>query len=144
MHEAQLPLADAVERSQQLVAIAQTSAADIAATCTAFPIMIESLGFKCFYYRTFVGRRHRSIGLWSEQLAYRMLVKSYHLLNDRFRAGCDQDVLGVYLEIENPKIQKIRSEPVWQSGGVQFVYVGKTASQGKHCRAAYFDGARIP
>ena len=143
VREARLSLSDAMERSRELLMVAYAPPSNIAATCTAFPVLVESLGVKCFYYRTFVGHRHRAHGLRSARLAYQLLLRSYRLLNERFVAGCDQDVVGIYLEIENPKIQRILDDAVWQSEGVRFTYIGKTSVRGKHCRIGYFDGARI-
>ncbi len=143
LNEAGLSETEAAKRSHQVVVVARDKNHDTAAICTAFPVHVESLGFRCFYYRSLVGKSHRSVGLRTHQLAKNLLLESYHFLNARFAAGHDPDVLGLYLEVENPKLKRIRNEAIWESDGVRAVFVGKTHLSEKHCRVCYFEGARI-
>lgn len=133
----------ASERSHQLLVVARESSGRVAGVSTALPVHVKRLGFKCFFYRTFVGHAHRSVGLRSTGLWRQILLESHRLLNDRFQVGYDQDVLGIYMEIENHNVMRTLNEAVWQSGGMNVVYVGRTAT-GRHTRVWYFDGARVP
>ncbi|MEM9657547.1 MAG: hypothetical protein AAF961_04215 [Planctomycetota bacterium] len=133
----------AAQRSAQLLVVGRDSRERIAGVSTAVPHHVKQLGFRCFYYRTFVGRRSRARGLKSTQLFWAILAESYQRLNDRFRQGHDPEVLGLYAEIESRSIMRRRNDLVWNDGGMNAVYIGRTA-QGRHQRVWYFDGARAP
>ncbi|MFV2068327.1 MAG: hypothetical protein ACC645_15265 [Pirellulales bacterium] len=142
--ESALPdLAAAQARAHQLVVVARDPNGQVAGVSTAVPTYIDRLGMKCFFYRTFVGRAHRAHGLRSTDLVWKILRESYRLLSERFRVGCDSDVLGLYAEIENPTIMRVRNDAIWRESGMNFVFIGRT-QEGQHVRVWYFDGARIP
>ena len=143
---AELPsseLAATQERAHQLLVVARDPDGKIAGVSTALRMHVVQLGFDCFFYRTFIGQSHRVRGVRSTGLGWKILHKSYRLLNERFQQGDDPGVLGLYAEMENPSIMKCRNEAVWQEDGMNFVYIGKTQS-GRHVRVWYFDGARVP
>lgn len=131
------------QRAHQLIVVARDEGGKVAGVSTAVPTHVDQLGFDCFYYRTFVSPENRSAGLRSTGLARRILQESYHWLHDRFCEGCDSDVLGLYMEIENEKVMRHRNDAVWQENGMNVVYIGQT-SDGRHIRVWYFDGARVP
>ena len=134
---------DAQERARQLLVVARDPSGRVAGVSTALPIHVDRLGFKCFFYRTFVGQTHRTTGLHSTGLVQQILAESRRLLNERFQAGYDSGVLGIYIEVENPTVMRVRNEVIWQDLGANIVYIGKRRD-GRHLRVWYFDGARIP
>lgn len=133
----------AEERAHQLLVVARDEHGQVAGVSTAVPALIPQLGFECFYYRMFVGRAHRTQGLRSTQLYWRILRQSYEVLNGRFLQGHDPHVLGCYAEIESRSILKTHRNLVLQSGGMNAVYIGHTPD-GRHIRVWYFEGAQIP
>ena len=136
-------LSVAQERAHQLLIVARAPDCQVAGVSTAQRMHVDQLGFECFYYRTFVGQSHRTLGIRSTGLVWKILGKSYRLLNERFQQGDDPGVLGLYAEMENPSIMRVRNEAIWQEDGMNFVFIGRT-QEGRHKRIWYFDGARIP
>lgn len=134
---------EAAPRSRQLACVARNASGEIAGVSTAKAVVVPQLGFSCFNYRSFVGRRHRTIGLKSTDLARRLLFDSYHTLNTRYASGRDPEVLGLFIEVENRSAMRRRNELVWNDFGANVVYVGRSA-RGCHCRVWYFEGARLP
>jgi hypothetical protein len=142
----ELPMSDLTatqERAHQLLVVARDPDGHVAGVSTALRMRVDRLGFKCFFYRTFVGMVHRTRGIRSTELVWDILQESYRILNNRFHLGFDPDTLGVYAEMENSTIMRVRNEAVWQDNGMNFVFIGKTQN-GQHIRVWYFDGARIP
>jgi hypothetical protein len=135
--------AAAQQRAHQLLVVARAPDGRVAGVSTAVRMHVDHLGFECFYYRTFVGETHRTRGLCSTGLVWKILHESYRLLNKRFQCGDDPGVLGLYAEMENPSIMRCRNEAIWQEDGMNFVFIGKT-QDGRHMRVWYFDGARVP
>lgn len=142
--EAALPdLATANARSHQMLVVARDSSGQIGGVSTAVRAFVPLLGFHCFFYRTYVGRDHRTRGLRSTGVFWEILRESYGLLNERFVRGCDPGVLGLYAEIENQSLIKVTNEAIWQHRGMNIVYIGRKRD-GSHLRVWYFKGARIP
>ena len=131
--------AAAQERAHQLLVVARDLSGQVAGVSTAVRVFVPQLGFECFYYRTFVGRAHRTRGLRSTGIFWSIVRKSYAVLNERFREGCDPGVLGAYVEIENASLMRVRNDAVWREGGMNVVYIGRTPD-GRHVRVWYFDG----
>ena len=130
-------------RAPELLVVAQTPKGQVAGVSTAVRTFVPQLGFECFFYRTFVGQAHRTRGLRSTELVHKIGLHSFQCLNERFRQGYDPGVLGLYAEIENTSLMRVRNELVWQDSGMNAVYIGRTPD-GRHIRVWYFDGARIP
>ena len=135
-------LATARERSRQLLVVARDAHGHVAGVSTAVRILVDQIGFECFYYRTFIAPGARIRGLRSTQLGWQILHESYRLPDERFLHGFDREVLGLYAEIENRSIMRHRNEAVWQDDGMNFVFIGRTES-GHHKRVWYFRGACI-
>ena len=133
----------AEERAFQLLVVARDADGHVAGVSTAVRTFVPQLGFECFFYRTFVGHKHRARGLRSTKLFWNILLESYRLLNERFLQGNDPGVLGAYGEIENPSVMRSFKHVVWHENGMSSVYIGRT-QDGRHIRVSYFDGARIP
>ena len=130
-------------RAPQLLVVARDGTGQIAGVSTAVRAFIPLLGFECFYYRTFIGRVHRTHGLRSTGLFWKILLESFAVLNERFQHGQDSDVLALYAEIENASIMRCLRRAVLRNYGMNAVYVGRT-QDGRHMRVWYFEGARIP
>jgi hypothetical protein len=128
---------EARARAPQLLVIARDEAGCVMGVSTAVATWVERLGIRCFYYRTFVGQAHRARGV-----ARDILVASCNHLNQRFAQGIDPEVLGVFLDIENPALARVHNQAVWREGEFCFVFVGQTPS-GHQLRVAYFDEAKI-
>lgn len=128
-----------MNRANELVIVAQTDEGEIAAVSTAFRCQIDQLGFPCFHYRTFVAPEHRSLYALSLDLFH----ASYAVLNERFQANEDKDVLGIYLELQNEGLNRQFKYAVWEAEGMNVVYIGKSP-QGRHRRVWYFDDAMVP
>jgi len=123
--------------------VARDADGQVAGVSTATRKIVPQLGFECFWYRTFVGRAHRALGLRATQLFWAILLESYRFLNERFQQGCDPTALGLYAEIESRSIMRARNDLVWRDHGMNAVYIGRT-QDGRHIRVWYFDGARVP
>ena len=133
----------AERRAPELLIVARDSTGQVAGVTTAVRTHVRQLGFKCFYYRTFVGSQHRTRGLRSTKLFWKMLHESYRVLNERFQSGYDPGVLGLFAEIESQSIMRAQKAAVWSQDGMNAVFVGRTP-EGKHLRVWYFDGAKVP
>ena len=131
------------ERAAQLVVVGRDPSGHVAAVSTAQPCHIANLGFRCFFFRSFVGRDHRVVGLRPTGLIQRLIHTSYQHLNARFQQGLDADVLGLYFEIENKSTARNRRELVWTDLGANIVFVG-ILPQERQARAWYFESARLP
>jgi hypothetical protein len=141
--ESALSVDVALQRARQLLVVARTSQRVVAAVSTAVRVHVRQLGFECFYYRTYVGRRHRARGLVGTGLLQTVARKSFDVLEARFLSGIDRDVLGIYMETENRKLMRVWNVPVWQEMGANIVYIGRTP-EGCDMRVWYFAGARLP
>ena len=126
-------------RARQLVVVAHDQQGSLAGVSTAVKFHVDQFGFPCFYYRTFVAPAHRNLRVLSLDL----FLESYHCLNERFQAGHDPDVLGVYLELHNAELQRYFKHAVWEIEGMNVVYVGKSRT-GLQRRVWYFDNAKVP
>ncbi len=134
--------ARAKKRSQELIVVAWTHDQEVAAVSTARRVQVNQLGLGAFFYRMYVGRRHRTRGLRSTDLVRRILLSSYQILNERYRQGHHRDCAGLYMEIENPSVKRHRNETVWTDLGANVVFLGKTPRE-NHARIWYFDGSRV-
>ena len=68
-----------------------------------------------------------------------MLEASFRLLNKRFQAGFDQEVLGMFLEIESDSVKRHQRNTIWNVGEFCFFYIGNT-QEGNHCSARLLRG----
>ncbi len=132
----------AARRAKQLLVVARDAEGQLIGVSTCQPTMIDRLGFPCFYYRSFIGKQHRSHGLRGLKLAQKILTAAHKHLNNRFLEGCDPNVLGLYLQVESESIRRNRNDLIWTDDGMNCVYIGRNES-GHHLRAYYFDGARM-
>ena len=132
----------AKKRATELILVVHTNNQQVAAVSTARKVLVRQLDLKCFYYRMFVGRQHRTNGLLSTDLVRHVLARSYQVLNDRYQCGHDQDCAGLYMEVENESVKRHRNQTVWCDLGANVVYIGNTP-QGDHARVWYFQGSCI-
>lgn len=131
------------QRQHQILSIARNENGDVVGTSTAYAVMIEHFGFKCYYYRSFVGRKHRAKGIRSFGIAKQLLQISYETLDERYQSGDDPDVMGLYFELRHARAAHIKNQLIWEIGEASFVFVGRTEA-GNHCRLAYFNRAQVP
>jgi len=134
--ERALPRAGAERRRDQLLLVAREVASDrIAGMVTTYLETQPRLRVPLWTMRAYVAEdfRQRDIG-------FHMLFATLDYHQQRFLSGEDTSGRGLYMEIENPIIQRARNEAVWQRS--RFVFIGVNA-RGHHCRVRYFDGARI-
>lgn len=123
-------------RAEQLLFVAVEDESDrLVGICTTYLATPSSLKLPLWHFRTFVAPEHRQ-----NNIAFHLLHLAIDFHEARFTAGTDTRGRGLYMEIENPVIQRHRNEAVWPSS--QMVFVGFNA-RGDHCRARYFPGARI-
>ncbi|MEZ6116320.1 MAG: hypothetical protein R3C28_07075 [Pirellulaceae bacterium] len=134
--------ARAEKRAAELLVVARTEAGEIAAVSTARRVLVPVLNRKCFYYRTYVGKSFRAVGLGRNRLVWSVLTASYEQLNRRYQAGHDGEFAGLYLEVESESIKRNRNELVWSDMGMNVVYIG-TTPQGHHARVWYFTGSCV-
>ena len=143
IQESALPMGKAIERAEQLLVVCRALDGKVSAVSTVVPSEISTLGLRCFYFRAFVGRDHRTKGLRASHLIYRLIRQSYDALNERFQTGIDPDVVGLYLEVENRSVQRHRNELIWTDLGANIIFVGRLPD-GRHARVWYFENAKIP
>lgn len=126
------------ERADQLLTVCRDQNGSLVGVSTAVVRDISQLGFPCYYYRLFVNPRYRLAYLTSE-----LIDKGFTALKQGFRAGENPEVLGIYMEIQNPKIMKAINHLVFRRiRGHELIYIGKTEA-GNHIRVCYFDEARL-
>ena len=143
LQESALAKGKAIERAEQLLVVCRDLDGKVAAVSTVVPSIVSTLGLRCFYFRAFVGRDHRTKGLRASHLIYRLIRQSYDALNERFQTGIDPDVVGLYMEVENRSVQRHRNERIWTDLGANLVFVGRLPG-GRHARVWYFENAKIP
>ncbi len=134
--ERALPRQEAERRLDQLLLVArEQSSGRIAGMVTTYLETKPRLRVPLWSMRAYVaeGFRQRDIG-------FHMLFATLDYHQQRFTSGEDPSGRGLYMEIENPIIQRARNEAVWQRSG--FVFIGLN-TRGDHCRVRYFDGARL-
>ncbi|HKL52742.1 MAG TPA: hypothetical protein VJ902_02200 [Wenzhouxiangellaceae bacterium] len=107
----------------------------IAGVCTTYLRTPPKLKMPLWHFRTFVAPEYRQ-----NNVAFHLLHLAIDFHESSFASGSDTSGRGLYMEIENPVIQRHRNEAVWPSSGM--VFVGFNA-RGDHCRVRYFPGARI-
>lgn len=134
--ERALPRAEAERRLDQLLLVAsERDSGRVAGMVTTYLETKPRLRVPLWTLRAYVAAdfRQRDIG-------FHMLFAALDYHQDRFTSGQDRSGRGLYMEIENPVIQRARNEAVWQRS--RFVFIGVNP-RGDHCRVRYFDGARI-
>ena len=133
---------EARRRTEELLYIAmderdqgRDSDGRIAGVCTTYLGTPPALRMPLWHFRTFVAPEYRQ-----NNIAFHLLHLAIDFHATRFEEGTDTRGRGLYMEIENPIIQRHRNEAVWPSS--KMVFVGCNA-RGDHCRVRYFSGARL-
>ncbi len=124
-------------RVDQVVALARTGSDEIAGVCTAVPRSLPDLGERLYYYRTFVAPPFRT-GF----IVRRLLLLAVRTLEAWSSEHPELGANGVYLELENPSFSRHLRQAIWPRPGLEFVYIGRTAT-GLERRVKWFDHARI-
>lgn len=120
---------------QLLLVTVEDQSDRLVGVCTTYLATPPSLKVPLWHFRTFVAPEHRQ-----NNIAFHLLHLAVDFHETQFVAGTDTRGRGLYMEIENPLIQRHRNEAVWPSS--KMVFVGCNA-RGDHCRVRYFPGARI-
>lgn len=124
------------QRAEELLFVAIDDKNDeIAGVCTTYLRTPPTLKMPLWHFRTFVAPDYRQ-----KDVAFHLLHLAIEYHESRFISDVDSSGRGLYMEIENPIIQRYRNEAVWPSSGM--VFVGCNA-RGDHCRVRYFPGAKI-
>lgn len=131
------------DRAKELLVVARGVRNQIVALSTATPRFVKQLGFECFTYRTFTGRKNRGTGLRGSDVLTTLYRDSYRHLDARFQQGHDPNVLGLYFEIENPALARYLNRLVWCEYDVDVIYLG-ISERGLPQRVSYFQNARLP
>jgi len=124
------------KRAEELlfVAVAERGGG-VAGVCTTYLRTPPALKMPMWHFRTFVAPRYRQ-----NDVAFHLLHEAIDYHEGRYTGGADTRGRGLYMEIENPVIQRHRNEAVWPSSRMVFVSYN---TRGDHCRVRYFPGARI-
>lgn len=130
-----LAMAEIERRAGQLLMVALSDGDEPVGVCTAYLETPERLRVPVWTYRTLIAPPYRQ-----RSLARDMLIASFEWLERRFTEGHDTQARGLYMQIENPVINRHRNETVWPRSRMAFV--GVTA-EGCVCRVRYFRGARV-
>lgn len=133
---AALPARDrAVERVDQVIFIVRHGEGGIAGVSTVYKRFNAQLNGTFYCFRCFVAEAHRQ-----ENLGAVLLLAARDFLNERFSSGKDPGAIGLFVEVENERLRRLRNQAIWPYS--KLVFVGKNA-RGDHLRVYYFDGARI-
>lgn len=144
-----LPSDEAWRRTSELVALARIAKAgdtaddaeaDVIGISTATAIRCPLLDLPMYYLRMFVAPRHRR-----PEVARELLAESVRVLTprDSTRRQAADAPRGIWLEMQNPKIDRAIRDLVWRVREFDFVYIGCSAD-GLVSRACYFPEARLP
>lgn len=130
------------QRSSELVAAARLPASgeagELIGVSTAVVTWCPLLDLPMYFLRVFVAPGHRH-----PRVARELLAESVRTLSPAQPPVAGDAPRGVWLEIQNPKIDRAIRDLVWRVRGLDFVYIGCSAS-GQVSRAHYFRGARLP
>lgn len=118
-----------------LLVCTRADSGEVAGIATTYLDTAAALGVPMWHFRTFVAGRWRR-----NDIAFHLLHAAIDHHAGRFAAGTDTRALGLYVEIENDPLRRTRNEAVWPTTGMVFVGFG---DRGQHCRARFFDGARV-
>ena len=142
--EGALSVGAAAERASQLLVVCREKIDNhIAAVSTVLPHFLAQLELNCFYFRSYVGVKHRVRGIQASPLIQHLLLASYSELNQAHKSGRTSGEVGLYMEIQNQSILRHRRELVWNDRGANIVFVGKLPGGG-HARIWYFEHATLP
>jgi GNAT superfamily N-acetyltransferase len=128
--------AQAGKRAEELLfAAVDEQNGNVAGVCTTYLRTPPALKMPLWHFRTFVAPEYRQ-----NDVAYHLLHLAIEYHESQYVDGTNTRGRGLYMEIENPIIQRHRNEAVWPSS--RMVFTGFNA-RGDHCRVRYFPGARI-
>lgn len=127
---------EAKKRARQLLMVA-TSRSDgtVAGMATTYLQTQPVLRLPLWHMRAYVAPEFRK-----QEIGMQMLFATVDFHKSQYESGADRSGCGLYMEIENPHIKKYRNEAIWPT--TRLAFVGLNA-KGDHCRACYFDGARL-
>lgn len=124
----------AEKRVEEIVLVARGEQNEIIGVSTMVKRLYEHIGKTFWVFRAFVGEKHRQQGV-----VLQLVSEAKEQLNNHFKDGKDQDVIGILLKVQSPILMKYFPQATWPR--TQFHYVG--TEDGCHMRISYFDGATI-
>jgi len=126
----------AEERVRQVFCIGRDGATgQIAGLGTVYEKYNQPLENSFYYYRSFVAPEHRR-----SLLATNLVLHTRDFLEAAFVKKDLTKCIGMFMEVENEHLQKLRNQAIWPYSG--FIYIGKN-EKGHHLRVYYFKGALI-
>lgn len=131
-----LAQAESQRRTSELLLVALSDADDaVVGVCTTYLQVQPNLRMPLWHFRTYVSAAFRE-----NDIGFHLLIGARDFHCGQYVSGVDTRGAGLYMEVENPILQKYRNEAVWQRSGMVFVGYGQ---RGQHCRVHYFPGARL-
>jgi len=134
---------EAWRRTAELVALARAAAdgdggAELIGVSTGSVRHCPLLDLPMVYLRVFIAPRHRN-----PAVARSLLAESVRALTPTGRVARAADApRGVWLEMQNPKIDQAIRDLVWRVRGHDFTYIG-CSPEGLVSRVCYFTDARL-
>ncbi|MTD44754.1 hypothetical protein GKE82_10745 [Conexibacter sp. W3-3-2] len=133
--EGALDAAQAQARLPEVLHVAVTSAGELAAVCTVHLHEDPQLRADLWFYRTYVGVRHRR-----STVAEGLLRTTVELLEARWQDGRDRRGAGIAFRLQNDGLRAAHREAVWPRIPMSYV----TRSPGGELRVRWFAGALAP
>lgn len=124
------------ERPRQLCAAAYAEG-EMVALSTAVPYFWAPLRTRFAYYRSLVAAEFRR-----QNIASRLCVYSYDLLQAWSRQNPEEKLMGLFIAFQSDEFKGHRHAPVAQQLGLQLPIVGYT-QEGHHLRVVWFEHATI-
>lgn len=131
-----LPSQQAAEaRASQVACVVRDASGALCGVSTVYQQVHPRFGVAFHYFRCFVAAEHRRANLASN-----LVIAVARYFEERFKAGHDPEVLGVFMEVQNAFVQKNMNQAVWPI--VPFVFVGRN-QRGDQERVFFFEGAQL-
>lgn len=127
---------EAERRSREVCMVGTDGGGNLCGVTTAYIVHNRQLRLDVWNIRGFVADQHRA-----GNLATNLLLRTRIHLNDVFRSGEDTRAIAAVIEVENPTLQRLFPEALWQP--TMFTYFGNN-HRGDHCRVHWFTGAELP
>jgi GNAT superfamily N-acetyltransferase len=122
-------------RASQLLFAAVAEDGEVAGVSTTYLTTPDRLRVPVWALRVFVSEARRQL-----DIGRALLFASLHWHEMQFVEGVDTRGRGLYLEIENPLINRSRNDALWPE--TRMIFVGYNR-RGDVCRVTWFPGATI-
>lgn len=122
-------------RAAQLLFAAVAEDGEVVGVSTSYLTTPDRLRVPVWALRVFVSEARRQL-----DIGRKLLFASLHWHQWQFVEGVDTRGRGLYLEIENPLINRSRNQALWPETGMLFVGHNR---RGDVCRVTWFPGATV-